>query len=854
MKPKPLPAVREDRRQSLHREPPSPERGVDGVRDLGLVVLVVPPDERRVPNDGVLAPKPHEPAEDRALLRERTLVPGQPRPGLLQTGLERMKEKAHRLRDRRASRVEGEQRSRVRCGRRSELEARRREDREVHRPGRYSRTASREPFDRSGISRDVRISTWVAALASVFFALASAWELFGPLEAGHWSAMAAEGIAAENILRLHVAAPVTRYLAGTPTSLNYYCHHPYGLFVLQAVARAVFGHHPATVRLVAVGCSALTPPLVYKLAEELWDDVRVAAVATVAFVLLPIDLCFAGFAGLEVPTIFFGLLFTWATARLFRTWDRRLLLPVLLGAVGTTQSDWPGVVLVGAVAAFAAFGAFPRERLFRVWLALALGASVGCVLLYLAVFASQDQLAGVVHIFQFRKGTPIAPLSEIFGPRRRMWLLWMFTPAGLAILALALPLSLARVRRQPLEIIPLAWLLMASVQYFVFREGADVHIFWPHYFGVSVALGTGAFFSQALAMGGSRVVSGLAVTLPLLVFARVSLPLAHQARLTQGRFDEGGNFIDAEADASQLATWATSGVGPEATLSRTGAFPQERHVEYSAGRFFPNVSRWINVRSETATDRIVLTDARRTLPEDLRAYAQTYDVTAVGPFWRLDRAGRGKLEALRYVERQPTLLEQYFVSGTELVRTIGPDVDPWATWEWADHLGVAAPDPGTDAVTVDERRIAHNLAVARGDSAKASALRASVEERFAAGPRADFGDDVHLLGVSVDGGPVAVATLLWLAGNAYVPVDSAFSVKCKVLAPPALWPSAIDFYEKDMAPPMALRPALWKPGYLYAQRFVVRHRVGLESCEGSFSARELRASSDRDRVPLFTLP
>jgi hypothetical protein len=719
-------------------------------------------------------------------------------------------------------------------------------------------------FDRSGISRDVRISRWVAALASVFFALVACWELFGPLEAGHWAAMAAEGIAAENTLRFHIAAPVTRYLAGTPTPLNYYSHHPYGLFVLQAFARALFGHHPATVRLVAAVCSALTPPLVYKLAKELWDDARVAAVATVAFVLVPIDLCFAGFAGLEVPTIFFGLLFSWATACLFRTSDRRWLAPVLVGAIGASQSDWPGIVLVGSVAGFAALsayarprgdrGAFAEERLFRVWLALVVGVSLGCVVLYVVVLKGQDQLAAVGRIFQYRKGTPLAPLSEIFGPRRRMWLSWMFTPAGLAVLALVLPLSLARVRQHPLEILPLAWLLTASVQYFVFREGADVHIFWPHYFGVSVALGTGALFARTLAARGNRVVVYVPVALLLIVFARVSLPLARQARLTQGRFDEGGNFIDAEADASEVAAWATAGVGPGQTLSRTGAFPQERHVEYSAGRYFPNVSRWVDVKKPSATDRIVLTDTRRTLPEDLRAYAAAYDITAVGPFWRLDRAGHGKLEALRYVERQPTLEEQYFVSGTELVRTIGPDVDAWATWEWADHLGGAAPEPGTEPVTFDERRIAHNLAIARGDTAKAGALGATLEASVADGPRADFGDDVHLVGVSIESGPVTFGTLLFRAGDAFKPIDSAFFVKCSVRSPPPLWPAAVDFYEKDMAPPMALRPALWKPGYLYAHRFVVRHRIGLESCDGSFSAKELRAAGDRERVPLFTLP
>jgi hypothetical protein len=55
---------------------------------------------------------------------------------------------------------------------------------------------------------------------------------------------------------------------------------------------------------------------------------------------------------------------------------------------------------------------------------------------------------------------------------------------------------------------------------------------------------------------------------------------------------------------------------------------------------------------------------------------------------------------------------------------------------------------------------------------------------------------------------------------------------------------------------MALRPGLWKPGYLYAQRYVAMRRPGTERFEGLWVARGApppRPLDGRERVELFTL-
>src|SRR3954468_8993204 len=75
-----------------------------------------------------------------------------------------------------------------------------------------------------------RIAPWVALVACVWFALAAAWGLFGPIPAGHYGTMGGEGIIGENMVRWHILGPIAEYLSGPPTPAQYYCHHPWGGF------------------------------------------------------------------------------------------------------------------------------------------------------------------------------------------------------------------------------------------------------------------------------------------------------------------------------------------------------------------------------------------------------------------------------------------------------------------------------------------------------------------------------------------------------------------------------------------------------------------------------------------------
>src|SRR5262249_45626919 len=148
------------------------------------------------------------------------------------------------------------------------------------------------------------------------------------------------------------------------------------------------------------------------------------------------------------------------------------------------------------------------------------------------------------------------PLAAVLASRR-YWIQLSFSPIAIALgeaAAVVCALRLLVLRREH-EVVPLAVLLMATVQYVVFKQGADIHIFWPHYFAAFFALGMGALvatlasiLSVARPLRGARaplISLGMAL-LPILAVARDGIPALRYARETGGRFNEKGLLIHSD--------------------------------------------------------------------------------------------------------------------------------------------------------------------------------------------------------------------------------------------------------------------------------------------------------------------
>src|SRR5262249_54994992 len=134
-----------------------------------------------------------------------------------------------------------------------------------------------------------------------------------------------------------------------------------------------------------------------------------------------------------------------------------------------------------------------RERRFAAFWLGASAITVGTLLLYLAVFASAHKLGDLFGSAEMRQGNNQLSLAKVLASRR-YWIELSFSPIAILLGKIGAVVCLLRAfaLRREHEVLPLAVLGMAAVQYVVFKQGADVHVFWPHYFALYFALGMGA--------------------------------------------------------------------------------------------------------------------------------------------------------------------------------------------------------------------------------------------------------------------------------------------------------------------------------------------------------------------------
>lgn len=696
-----------------------------------------------------------------------------------------------------------------------------------------------------------RLSAWITVAASVFFALAAAWELFGPVLAGHYASSASMGIIAENMLRYRIPGPVWEYTSAPPSPSQYYCHHPWGIFWTTAGFFEVFGRHDFVCRLPAVLLSAATPPLLGALGRALYRPLA-GAVAAVAFAVLPITLAFANMNALEVPVTAWSLLGLLGFVRLAQTGRRRFLALSLLGFGLALHADWPAFVLVGELLAFALFRGFLlparvfgplRFRRYALFWALAATLAVGTGALYLGLFQSAGKLNELLGSYGMRSSGNEASLGEVL-TARRYWIELAFTPVAITlgkVGALVLVLRLLVLRTEH-DVLPLAVLGMATFQYVVFKQGADIHVFWPHYYAAFFALAMAALVATVtpaiLRLAGRvRFRHGILVAaavglVPLAPVLRDGLPALVYARQTGGRFEEKGNLIHSDGDKTAFLHWLAPTI-PKGTI-----------VDLHTGMKATWAQVWALGGVVTSPDRAApkgapkdgrdtfLADQRYLKPSEQEELANAFGVVAVGPYWKVDRRSPGgPPTALRFRPEEPSFFTWYFISGTEPVWAIEPD--PWGTWELRDHLRFPAEEPTFAPRTPAELRVAHNAALQRGDGARSGALLEALTAPLAP-PRALFTDGTELLGTLFHEGAEARLTLLFRAAGPLA-AGSGLSVRSVVTERAVLSTTMADPTPREVALPFAIAPERWKPGFLYAVEVPIRKRPGTEVFAASFT-------------------
>jgi hypothetical protein len=689
-----------------------------------------------------------------------------------------------------------------------------------------------------------RLAWAVTGVATLWLSLAAGWEIDGPPLAGHYASSVSVAIIAENMLHWKIAGPVWQYVTERPPPSAYYCHHPWGIFWTTAALVAVLGHHDFVVRLAPVLLSVATPPLLMLLGSALWRPAAGAAAAA-AFVVLPITLSFAHFNALEVPVMAWSLLAAWGFVRLAQTGRRAFLGASAAGTFMALQADWQAMPFVVALLAFAlaratyrrdTFGALEHPRAYRAWWVTTALLVLSTVALYAWLFARSGKLGDLFASYDLR-AKPASSLSGLDAIlARRSWLELCFTEVGLALGALGVGVQvarLARLRREH-EAVPLAFLVMAAVQYLAFPGGADVHVFWPHDFAVVFALGmgamvaTGARLLELRGVGQPALLALASALVPLAFMLRDAVPVLRYARETGGRFEEKGYPIDSQGDLMAVLRWLDARLPQGAAVALGRGVPQNWSQAWAlAGR--PVTYGAAPPRGAGAEALRAWVDDSRRMPDAEQAdVAARFHVVAAGPFWIVDPdEPAAPIDAFVIDEREPTAREWYVVSGTEPVRSVAADA--FATWELRVHFGQPAVAPAEEPVTLEHKRIAYDMAVDSGDSPRAAARMLELLQALTP-PDAGhsmLGDGMQILGTTRGSG-VAPSVTVWVRAVAESAPGTQLTAWSQVAARAPLSAIMADPVVREVGAPTAIAPQRWRPGWVYSDRVPLRKRPGTE--------------------------
>ncbi len=344
-----------------------------------------------------------------------------------------------------------------------------------------------------------RIAKIVVLVSTVWLALAVTWGLFAPIGGGHWAIVASRGIMGDNMATWGIWGPVREYTLERPTPQQYYVHHPWGTYWVIGVLTKLFGRHTFVPRLEPVLMCIACPPLLYGIGRALWGPVP-GALAACAYAVLPIVLAFGNFPGFEGPLVFGCLVATWGYVRFQERWKHRWMVVSLAGMLWSINADWEAGVFAGTVLGTLLvtsyfmprwFGAVNGRR-FGQWWALSFCIIVITVMAYLAYVKHIGAVDEFLNQEAKRERGNDLPLRQVL-EARRYWIDTSFTPLAILVGKIAVPIFLFRLvfLRRAVEIFPLALLLMATVEYVHFKNGADVHTFWPLPFAPYWALSLG---------------------------------------------------------------------------------------------------------------------------------------------------------------------------------------------------------------------------------------------------------------------------------------------------------------------------------------------------------------------------
>lgn len=698
----------------------------------------------------------------------------------------------------------------------------------------------------------------IVIAATLWYAIAICWCLFARVGAGHDAVVASRGMMAENMLRWHISGPVREYTLAKPTIEQFYSHHPYGTYWLVTALSFVLGRHAYVVRLAPVLLSVACPPMLYGIGRRLWG-VPYGALCAAGYVVLPMTLAFGDFPGFEPPTVFAVLLTTWGYLRFVEGWKRRWMLVSLLGVLCGANVDWNYVLYLGVVLGVLVTAAYflpPRiygrfaSRRFAQWVTLAAAIATITVVAWLWYFHKIHALENLLQSDAKRSRGSDIPVDIVLDSRS-WWIDVTFTPLAIIVGKIALPLLLLRflLGRKLLEVFPIAIFVMDAITYVKFKNGADVHIYWPFAFGAYFALSLGVVARTAVGLVQWILARfkrpdrrQLVPMVALCVFTLVPMAILpdgidgmRYGKETGGRFDEKGSRAFRDVDKAQALEWMGARMQPDRIVGLNDDMRWTWALDWAVHHRTRGESE--PFKDAPPEERYTVADMRFLGASQLRNMGNAFKLLSVDDYVMADReAPHGAIEAFVFDERQPKWWEWYFSYGTEPVRTIR--FDPWATWELRDALGQQPnPYPTETPQTLEQMRIAHNVAVSKGDWTTANALEQKIVGQLDTRVASAFDDGTRLLGQKYEAGVDKELTLVFRAAGAGR-ADVEFALESQIVKRKPLSLVPPDPKVEHGGAPFRIPPPMWRSGFLYAEHCVIHKRPGRESFHGRFEPLE----------------
>ena len=546
---------------------------------------------------------------------------------------------------------------------------------------------------------------------------------------------------------------------------------------------------------------------------------------------------------------------SWAAVRYRQTGQLRFGVLAVGGFLFIPHTDWTaglyaicvcGLALLSmAYAPAKAVEKLPWRRTLRIWILCTTAVGLG-LLFYLHEFDKLGQINEWLHSAEFRASGNDAPLRDVLRARR-YWLEVMFTELGLVIMligAFVMPLLLLLKRRFE-DWLPVIMLLIWTIHYVHFKNGADIHIYWPQPHAAHFALSLGAISAallwlwQWLAKHLKRphisqyagytmlgIVGGAA-----LLMLPDAIRALNYSRNSGGRFNEHGRLIHQDFDKTAALRFLAPRVPEHTRVVMDSSMTPNWAQEFALHRPISEAPLGNTSRS----DRFRMLDSRLANPSLLPHLANDGEVTIIGPYWLIDgQATNSPVVAYRLAEREPNWLEWLFVQAHDPMLRVEPD--PLATWEWRMHLGQSPnPLPNVEAQSVEQLRIVHNEAILLGDVSAAGKYREALGRRFQRVFDDAFPNGSRLIGSRWVPGVLPKLELYFVAAGP-VPGWRTFEIWSQVKARASLSWVIPDELTRSQSLRFVLPPALWKPGMIYVSVSEIRKRPGPEQFEGAWAS------------------